>query len=266
MVRPETGTASQRTRRSQGSILERRSLARDKKNAVRQQAWILFQDESGFSQQPSVRTSWTPRGKTPILRPRGNHWSRVSVSAALGFRWDGKAARLFARTKPDSYNAVSLIQFLKQLNRFAGRGQRVILIWDHLPAHRSRLMKQFLQDQHPWLDIEWLPGYSPDLNPTEGVWNNIKAREMANLCPDALNEATDSFRRGLRRLSHTARLPFSFLHQMAAISPGSQRLPGPSTDRWPSPATKVFPAPARRSQNASGECANPRFQSIPQNR
>jgi transposase len=186
-------------------------LAGYKKNAVRQQAWIFFQDESGFSQQPSVRTSWAPRGKTPILRPRGNHWSRVSAAAALGFRWDGKAARLFARTKPDSYNAVSLIQFLKQLKRFA-KGARVILIWDHLPAHRSRLMKEFLRNQQDWLQIEWLPGYAPDLNPAEGVWNNIKAREMANLCPDALEEATTSFRRGLQRLSHTARLPFSFLH------------------------------------------------------
>jgi transposase len=89
---------------------------------------------------------------------------------------------LFARTKPDSYNAASLIQLLKQLRRFA-RQHEVILIWDHLPAHRSRLMKEFLRDQQDWLQIEWLPGYPPDLNPTEGVWNNIKAREMANLCP-----------------------------------------------------------------------------------
>jgi transposase len=186
-------------------------VAGNKKNAVRQRAWIFFQDESGFTQQPSVRTTWAPRGKTPILRPRGNHWSKRSVSAALGFRWDGQTARLFARTKPDSYNAASLIEFLKQLKRFVGR-HRVILIWDHLPAHRSLLMKDYLRHQTDWLQIEWLPGYAPDLNPTEGVWNNIKGREMANFCPDALEEATHSFRRGLRRLSHTARLAFSFLH------------------------------------------------------
>ena len=138
------------------------------------------------------------------------------MAAALGFRWDGKAARLFARTKTDSYNAASLIQFLKQLKRFAG-GHRVILVWDHLPAHRSSAMKELLRDQRDWLQIEWLPGYAPDLNPTEGVWNNIKSRELANLCPNALEEAIDSFRRGLRRLSHTAHLPFSFL-QHAGLS------------------------------------------------
>lgn len=133
------------------------------------------------------------------------------MAAALGFRWDGQRARLLARTKPDSYNTASLIDFLKQLKRFV-RGQKVILIWDHLPAHRSREMKQFLFRQQAWLRIEWLPGYAPDLNPTEGVWNNIKRLEMANFCPDHISEATEAFRRGLRRLSHTRRLPFSFLH------------------------------------------------------
>ena len=128
----------------------------------------------------------------------------------MGFCWDGQRARLFARTKPDSYNTASLIDFLKQLKRFVG-GQKVILIWDHLPAHRSRDMKQFLFSHRDWLTVEWLPGYAPDLNPTEGVWNNIKSREMGNLCPDRIEEATHAFRRGLHRLSHTRRLPFSFL-------------------------------------------------------
>jgi transposase len=48
-------------------------------------------------------------------------------------------------------------------------------------AHRSRDRSQFLWAQRDWLQIEWLPGYAPDLNPTEGLWSNIKGREMANL-------------------------------------------------------------------------------------
>ena len=100
--------------------------------------------------------------------------------------------------------------FLRQLRRFV-RGQKVILIWDHLPAHRSKRMKQFLFKQRDWLTIEWLPGYAPDLNPTEGVWNNIKTTEMANFCPEQMSEAANAFRRGLQRVSHSRRLPFAFL-------------------------------------------------------
>ncbi len=210
MERAEACTAGQGAERREGPILGGGALAGCKKNAWRRQAWIYFQDESGFTQQPSVRTTWAPRGQTPVLKARGNHWDKTSVAAALGFRWDGQKTRLFARTKKDSFNTASLIDFLKQLKRFV-RGQRVILIWDHLPAHRSRDMSQFLWIQRDWLQIEWLPGYAPDLNPTEGVWSNIKGREMANLCPELMAEATDAFRRGLRRVGHTRRLPFSFL-------------------------------------------------------
>ncbi|WP_420236998.1 transposase [Telmatobacter bradus] len=53
------------------------------------------------------------------------------------------------------------------------RGQKVILIWDELPAHMSRKMKQYLESQRRWLQIEMLPGYSPHLNPVEDLWSNI---------------------------------------------------------------------------------------------
>ncbi len=144
------------------------------------------------------------------MKARGNHWTKTSVAAALGFRWDGKKSRLFARTHPDSFNTESLIAFLKELKHFVD-GANVILVWDHLPAHRSKVMKQFLFQQRNWLQVEWLPGYAPDLNPTEGVWNNIKGRELANFCADQIKEAADAFRRGLRRVAHTVNLPLSLL-------------------------------------------------------
>jgi transposase len=190
--------------------LEDRALAGGKKNAARERAWIFFQDETGFTQQPSVRRTWAPRGQTPVLRSRGNHWTKTSVAAALGFRWDGQKTRLLARTKPNSFNTESLITFLNELKRFV-KGAQVILVWDHLPAHRSKVMKRFLFEQRHWLRIEWLPGYSPDLNPTEGIWSNIKGRELANFCPDQMEVATNAFRNGLRRVAHTLKLPFSFL-------------------------------------------------------
>jgi putative transposase len=132
------------------------------------------------------------------------------VAAALGFRWDGGKTRLFARTRPDSFNSESLIAFLKQLKRFV-HAAPVILVWDRLPAHRSGIMQQFLFEQRDWLQIEWLPGYAPDLNPIEAVWNNIKSRELANFCADHIEQASQAFRSGLRRVAHTTNLPYSFL-------------------------------------------------------
>jgi transposase len=43
-------------------------------------------------------------------------------------------------------------------------------------------MKQYLESQRNWLQVETLPGYSPDLNPVEDLWSNIKGQELANRC------------------------------------------------------------------------------------
>ena len=84
-------------------------------------------------------------------------------------------------------------------------------IGDHRPAHRSKVRTRFLFEQRDWLPIEWLPRYAPDLHPTEGVWNNIQGREMANFCPDHMDEAVTASRRGLQRVRRPRKLSFAFL-------------------------------------------------------
>lgn len=147
-----------------------------------------MQDESGISQRPAVRRTWAPRGETPVLIHAFN-WHKMSVSAALVYRWDGKRCRLFFQTTPDSYNTKKLIAFLKHLKREL-RGQPCILIWDGLPAHKSTHMKVYLAGQRDWLIVERLPGYAPDLNPVEAVWGNVKGKELAKLCAGDLGESS----------------------------------------------------------------------------
>ena len=185
------------------------ALARGKKNARRRRAWIVFQDESGVSQRPSVRRTWAPKGQTPVLGHAFN-WKKMSIAAALAFSWDRKRSRLFFQTKPDSYNTGSLIDFLKALKReFRGRG--CIVIWDGLPAHKSKEMKAYLASQREWLRVEVLPGYSPHLNPVETLWGNVKGLELANLCPDDLGEVADALRRGMERVGASRELARAFL-------------------------------------------------------
>jgi transposase len=189
--------------------MDRQEMARAKKNARRQRAWILFQDESGISERPSVRRTWAPKGETPILIHAFN-WKKMSISAVLAYRWDGKRCRLYFQMRGGSYDAESLIRFLKDLKRHL-HGMKGILIWDGLPGHRSRIMSEYLWSQRHWLRVERLPGYAPDLNPVEALWGNIKGREVANLCAANLGEATCAFRHGLVRVGRSCRLPFAFL-------------------------------------------------------
>ena len=186
------------------------NLARHKKKARQLKAWIFFQDESGVSQRPSVRRTWAPKGETPVLIHAYN-WKKMSISAALGYRWDGTRCQVFFQTREDSYNTQGLIEFLEELRREL-RGRKVILVWDGLPAHKSKIMQEYLRQQHPWLRVEPLPGYAPDLNPVETLWENIKGQELANLCPDNLAEVDGAVRDGMARVNKSDTLPFSFLN------------------------------------------------------
>lgn len=190
--------------------METSAVAGAKKNARRHRAWILFEDESGVSQQPVVRRTWAPRGRPPVLTHTGAHWKRLSIAAALAFRWDGRRSRFYFRTQPGAYTDVTLIPFLRALKRHFG-GQRVILIWDGLNSHKSRAMTTYLATQRRWLTVDRLPAYAPDLNPVEQVWGNVKTRDLANLCPTDVQALRRPLRAGFSRIRCHATLPFSFL-------------------------------------------------------
>ena len=139
-----------------------------------------------------------------------NHWKRLSMSAALCVRPDGSDATLVFAVQPGSYNDETLIEFLGELHKLLD-GDKVTLIWDGLPSHRSRAMKTFLASQRHWLVVEALPGYAYDLNPVEQVWGNLKGTELANLCPDTIEEAAENVDAGLCRIGSETDLCLAFL-------------------------------------------------------
>ena len=87
----------------------------------------------------------------------------------------------------DTYDTDSLIVALGELRRFLG-GQKATLLWDGLPAHRSKAMRAWLRRQRSWLVVEPLPGYAPELNPVEALWSNLKGVELANLAGDTSSD------------------------------------------------------------------------------
>lgn len=181
-----------------------------KKNADRRRAWLVVEDESGLSQQPVVRRTWAPRGHTPLLKPVGRNWKRLSIAGALAFRWDGRRARFYFQTRPGTFTEPPLIAFLRSLKRHFRR-QPVILIWDGLHAHRSAAMRQYLARQRSGLTVERLPGYAPELNPVELVWGNIKHRELANVGVPDVDALRAPLRRGCARVHRQPGLAYAFL-------------------------------------------------------
>jgi transposase len=75
-----------------------------------------------------------------------------------------------ARNKRES---AGIVRFLKHLLRHISG--KLLVVWDGLPVHRSQAVKDFLrQGATQRVHLEQLPGYAPELNPAEGVWNYLK--------------------------------------------------------------------------------------------
>jgi hypothetical protein len=70
---------------------------------------------------------------------------------------------------------------------------------------------QPLATQRDWLTVERLPADTPELNPAEGLWANLKGGELANFAGDSLAEVVDQAHHGIRRVCDSDRLVVGFL-------------------------------------------------------
>src|SRR5438045_4684829 len=100
------------------------------------------------------------------------------------------------------------IIFLAHLLRYLG--SPLLVVWDRLPAHRSRLVGEFLDSLGGLIAIEYLPPYAPELNPVEYLWGHWKQHELPNVCPKDFWQLSEGARRTLRACgaAHGLSLPF----------------------------------------------------------
>ena len=134
------------------------------------------------------------------------------MAAALCYGVSGGGAQLCFHITAGNYDTDTLIQVLAELRRFLG-GERATLLWDGLPAHRSRAMRDWLNTQRHWLVVERLPAYAPELNSVEGLWSWLKGTQLANLICPTLQEVVEQAELGIERARRTPQLAYSFLRR-----------------------------------------------------
>lgn len=102
--------------------------------------------------------------------------------------------------KAGSVKSPDIIDFLKKLNAYL-KGKKILLVWDGLPAHRSKIVREYLQEQKAWLMTVRYPGYAPELNPIEYVWGAIKKKDIGGIAGDrGLSHVMHQVQKGKRRM------------------------------------------------------------------
>ena len=179
-------------------------MARPKKIAARQRRIIVFIDESGLSERPCRARTWAPKGETPVLQYAFG-WKHLSVIAGASF------VRFYFRLFAGSIKALQIVEFLRALKATIGR--RLLIVWDGLRAHRSRLVRQYVESQRGAIALEFLPPYAPELNPVEYIWGYLKSHAMPNFCAKNLTHLKCHAGSRLRSMQRRRTLVAAFWQQ-----------------------------------------------------
>ena len=139
--------------------------------AKRAGAKIFFLDDAGVRSDQVLGRTWGLRGQTPEVLTSGRRQSVSAISAvnARGEFW--------YEIYTERLNAVRFVDLLKHFMR--GRRSPVFLVLDGHPAHVAKVVADYVQRLVGRLELHFLPGYAPELNPDEFVWNHLKRQGVS---------------------------------------------------------------------------------------
>ncbi len=117
----------------------------------------------------------------------------------------------YFRLYPGTIRSPEIVQFLDHLRRHVPG--KLLIIWDGLRQHRSRMVRDFVDELDGQVHLEYLPAYAPELNPVEYIWGHWKSHELPNLCPKDFASLSCHARRALRRMRRRPTLVTAFWKQ-----------------------------------------------------
>jgi transposase len=163
--------------------------------AKQKKAEIYFGDEAGVRSDHHAGTTWGIKGRTPVVSSTGARFGMNLISAV-----SPKGSMRFMVVE-GRVGAKEVIEFMKRL--LVGARRPIFLILDGHPAHKAKLVKKFIDSTNGKLSLFFLPPYSPERNPDEYLWNDVKNHlgKSGVTCPDQMKKTV------LGRLQHLAKSP-----------------------------------------------------------
>jgi len=145
--------------------------------AARIGAKIFFVDEAHFRADADLRGIWVLKGEpalvdstSPSLAEKVTYYSAICLET-------GEVAEMEV---DGTCSAATSVTFLQQLR--AQHPEALIIIWDNGPAHHGEELRTYLTTPDLRLRLVPLPGYSPDYNADEAIWDWIREEVTANTC------------------------------------------------------------------------------------
>ena len=161
------------------------------KRARRERAEILWADESGLRSDHTTGRTWAPVGQTPVTKGTGKRFKANMIAAV------SNTGTLRFRVFDERFTGPLFLDFLRRLVK-DNQGRKVVLIVDGHPAHRARIVRDWVAEHPEQIELHFLPGYSPELNPAEMLNQDVKTNALGRRRPLDVGELKADVRRFLR--------------------------------------------------------------------
>jgi len=152
---------------------------------------LYFLDESGCRAHQHSGRTWGLVGKRPVIKSTGQRFGLNMISAI------SPEGELRFKVLEQSIGSAEFITFLKGLLKQSDHP--IIVILDRNRIHLSEAVRQFARPRRQRLKIFTFPTYSPECNPDEGVWSDVKPHGISR---QAIHGKTD-FKAKLYRVLHS---------------------------------------------------------------
>jgi transposase len=146
-----------------------------KKRAAKENAIIYFGDETGMRSDHQAGRSYAPAGKTPVIKKTGQRFSLNMISAI------SNQGHLQFMILDGRFNGEVFQTFLQQMIKYSRR--KIYFVTDGHPAHKTKMLNEWLEQNKDRIEVFFLPPYSPELNPQEYVNQDVKTNIIGKKRP-----------------------------------------------------------------------------------
>ena len=173
------------------------------KRAKQEQARIFWGDETGLRSDEGTTVGWSTKGTPAIMAANGRRYSCNVISAIDN--QGGLAFQVFR----GGFRVPTFLGFLKRLINH-GKGKKVFLILDQHPVHKAKAVARWVEEHYDQIELFFMPGYSPELNPDEYLNNDLKGQTIRKRPPRDDRHLVTMVRGHLRRRQRQPRIVANF--------------------------------------------------------
>ena len=160
--------------------------------AEKQEAHIFFGDEAYFSIFGTTSYTWNLSGVETVIPSTGSH-ENIQIIGAINYL-TGKTHALMM--EEGRINEDAFIAFLRILLKETRKPIHFII--DNAGYHKSKKVTEFVALNSNRLTVHFLPPYSPDFNPIEGLWRKLKRETTHNMYFETLKDLGKALVKGLQ--------------------------------------------------------------------